>query len=1349
MKNYRRVLLLLLILTASAFTVAAITSYILYHTALEGQKKQLVISAKAYSQMMEAIARFNMLHPSTDTSEILSATLNQMGEVEEPFNVFGESGEFVVAQKNGKGIAFLLSHHGQKLGKQHIVPFDSELAEPMRQALSGESGVMIGLDYTGQTVLAAYEPVEILGVGIVTKIDMSEVRKPFIQAGVLSTCFTIFIILLGMFFSFRITKPIINQLEQHTQDLQSTAMKLEKEIAEHIHTETSLRESEERFRLMFFHHHAIMILIDPDDGRIIDANLSASLFYGYTLDVLKNMFIQQINTLSPEKVKEIRILATAGQQNYFIFHHRLATGEIRSVEVHTSPMIAHGKKILFSIIHDITERQKTEDALQESERRLRQMFEATGDGILIVNCETKEIKFANHAATVMLGYSKDELLKMDITKIHPIQDRAMILNFFQQMMRMERDSVQNIRTQRKDGSIFYVDIKGSVFVLDGQYCITGMFRDVTERKLAEDALRENASNTQRKLNTILSPQTEIGPLDLADVLDVQEIQSMMDDLCKVTHVAMAILDLHGKVLIAEGWQDICTKFHRVHSETCKNCLESDIQLSSGVMPGTFKLYKCKNNLWDMVTPIMLGDQHIGNFYLGQFFFDDETVDESTFREQARRYHFDEKGYMTALARVPRWSRDMVHAAMSFYIKFATLISKLSHNNIKLAKSITILQQSNAEHRMLADNISDVLWILDLKNCQWLYMSPSVQHLRGYTAEEVLAQPLEQVMTFTSLDYARQRIAERTQLFLQRPQGLHTYIDEVEQICKDGSTVWTEVVTRFIRNQQGELMLLGVTRNIAIRKMAEEELKKAKALAEERSRAAEAANKAKSEFLAMMSHEIRTPLNVIIVMMQFLLESELTQEQREQADMVAVSSDILLAVINDILDFSKIEAGKLELDCVPFHLEKTVRSVVDMLSIKAHEKGLELTLHIHPNTYFWLRGDSNRLRQTIVNLVNNGIKFTHQGSITVNIAPEKQTDTHETIRVSISDTGIGIPQKQLDQLFKPFSQIDASTTRKYGGTGLGLAISKSFVEMMGGTIGVESEEGKGSTFWFTVCFEKTPIENQKAKTESKKIPATAQLPIITARILLVEDNVLNQKVALAMLRKLGLQADVASNGKEAIEILQTAQYDLVLMDLHMPEMDGIQATKMIRDPDSGVLNPHIAIVAVTADASPEERSQCQQAGMDEYITKPIKREELSAAIERYIEIQNYEDADPISVYNPALSDIFNRQDFLQRMDGDEEILKAVIQDVPHVLTDEIKKLLNAAHQNQIKEIALHAHTIKGMAANLSAKRLATVAYELETAAKQERTSSVHRLLNQLEQEVQKFLNVVRNISNSAQ
>ncbi len=567
-------------------------------------------------------------------------------------------------------------------------------------------------------------------------------------------------------------------------------------------------------------------------------------------------------------------------------------------------------------------------------------------------------------------------------------------------------------------------------------------------------------------------------------------------------------------------------------------------------------------------------------------------------------------------------------------------------------------------------------------------------------------------------------------------------------------------------------LADVTWQIVEHKKAEEELIKAK-------NSAESATRAKSEFLANMSHEIRTPMNVIIGMSRLISDTSLTEEQQEYADMLAHSSEILLSLIEDILDFSKIEAGKVELEYVNFDLKNLIIRITDMLNIKASEKGLILKGDISPDVPRFLKGDPNRLRQIILNLLNNAIKFTKDGEITIQVGSEriyqksksgKSSSETLMLKFEVSDTGIGIPQDRLDRLFQPFSQADASTTRKYGGTGLGLVISKRLVELMGGAISVESEDGKGTTFRFTAIFQKGEefsdsvcLPKQRCDLSDKQITLLYE-QLTELRVLMAEDNDFNQRLALIMLNKLGISPDVVINGKDAVDAIRQRDYDVVLMDIQMPEMDGLEATKIIRDEHFKV-----PIIAMTANATPQDREKCVAAGMDGYISKPVDPEKLRDALANYVNIEsplnkkNEHDYSKVekdmavkqnlhtgfnsplnSELTLQLSDsrkIFDRKEFLNRVNGNEAVMRQLLAIVPKNLPSYINILKTASDGGDVQQVIMQAHNIKGFAANCAAHRLRETAYQVELAAKSSDIQRVRFLMSEIEQEAEALLKVI--------
>ena len=524
------------------------------------------------------------------------------------------------------------------------------------------------------------------------------------------------------------------------------------------------------------------------------------------------------------------------------------------------------------------------------------------------------------------------------------------------------------------------------------------------------------------------------------------------------------------------------------------------------------------------------------------------------------------------------------------------------------------EEMELRFRQIVDNMGEAFFMATPNLQQFLYVSPAYETIWGRTRESLYAAPVLWLQAVYKAD--RRKVME---IATTHSEAKRQIAFEYRIMRPDGDIRWIRSRILALRDEEGvHYRSVGFSEDITEQKLASDALQQAhdelERRVEERTEAlrlaledAQAASRAKSEFLANMSHEIRTPINGILGMAQLLGHTSLSDEQQEYIDLLQSSGDLLMRVVNDVLDFSKIEAGKLDIEHIPFGLRDTVSGTLSTLGLRAREKGLQLRHQVMEEVPEQLVGDPGRLQQILFNLVGNAIKFTETGHIDVRFELFSQDGNDLIIGVSVVDTGIGIPEDKQATIFDAFAQADTSHTRQYGGTGLGLAITSRLVDMMGGELAVDSVEGKGSTFRFSLRFEKGA--DKTAASRVRNFASTAR----PMHLLLAEDNPVNQRLAVRLLEKEGHTVTVVDTGQKVLDILLRESFDAILMDVQMPELDGLQTTQAIRERERQS-DDHMPIVALTAHAMVDDRRRCLQAGMDAYISKPIVVEELHNILE---------------------------------------------------------------------------------------------------------------------------------------
>lgn len=781
-----------------------------------------------------------------------------------------------------------------------------------------------------------------------------------------------------------------------------------------------LDASEQQYRLLFTDSKVPMLLVDATTGSLVDGNRAAQRFYGYDHAALCQLHITDINQLSHEQVRHEMMLASQERRDCFYFQHRLATGEVRQVEVRSGPLELDGRRLLYSIVHDVTDRklleaerdsyrQRLEVLLNEETTKFRAVVEQSIMGIYIIQHD--RFVYANPGLVEMFGYaSQDELLALpSIYELVVPEDRALVEKAQHQRLAGQVDALRySFRGQRKDGSWLVLDAHGRRVDYQGSPAIIGGIADITAAQRSKDELKQLVEHKTSALQ-----QRE------------RDLQAILDNI-----------------------------------------------------------------------PAVVG------------YWDAEL-----------RNRFANRAYQDWFGMAPE----------------------------------TLLGQRM--HEMFGD----------------AYMGPVL--------------PL--------IDAALHGERQEFERSLPNPQGGERHVRIAYVPDCDGQQVRGFYV---------------IGTDVSWAKAAEQALWQAK-------ESAEAANRAKSGFLATMSHEIRTPLNGVLGMAQLLMMDGLEDgDRKDYARTILDSGKGLLSILNDVLDFSKVEAGRMELASLPFMPEQVLRDTAALFQEAARQKGVQLAVTCTCSATYL--GDPQRVQQVLVNLTNNAIKFTEQGCIELQCHVVNDEQGNPVVRFAVQDSGIGIAQEKQALLFQAFSQVDGSFTRRHSGTGLGLAICRSLVHLMGGQIGVQSQEGQGATFWCELPL--IAVAGQSPLESGAPVEAPDEGCSPDAWVLVVEDNPTNQKVVVALLQKHGYRTLTAEDGLSGVCMVEEhPEIALVLMDCQMPVMDGLSATREIRHREQREHLPRLPIVALSAAAFADDQERCLSAGMDAFVSKPVEMDELLPILRRYL------------------------------------------------------------------------------------------------------------------------------------
>lgn len=1038
-----------------------------------------------------------------------------------------------------------------------------------------------------------------------------------------------------------------------------------RDVTEKRKAEIALKESEERFRLMFKRHHAVMLLIEPNSGNIMDANIAAEKFYGYTHDQLCLMKIQDINLSSAREVKEERTKAIKQQKNYFQFQHKLANGNVCPVEVHSSPIEVEGEKLLFSIITDITDRVKAEEALKHSEEKYRRITENAKDMIIRMSLPDGRYEFVSNASIEMIGYTPEELYdnpKIIEKNIHPDWNQYFQVQW-EKLLKGDVPPIYEYQAYTKSGEVKWFnqrnllinDPKGKPIALES------IISDVTDQKIAELALRDN----EQKLRNITENSTNIF------------YQHGTDHV--LTYLSPQIKNLLGYTVDEAmiKWTELVTN-NPINEEGYRLTMKA---IETGEIQSPYNLelqHKSGRKVWVEVREAPLIENGEVKGIVGALVditerkaFEDALKDsEERYRklfqsvnvgidistpngeildansEMSRMFGYTPKEFLNINAKslyktekdrnalikivkekgkVQNYPLEMKHKqGKMIWASISAQPVKLTNKDRLLFVLSDITKEKEAERalkeqekkfRTYIESSPVAVFIANDKG-NYSYVNDAACKMLGYSMKELTAMSISDIVekqkindVLTSFnkvkktgvinDLAVSLVHKDKSVIEVNLNGAKITSSQIIAFCNDVTQIKQYEKELKEKNEEYYALNEELEENIKWIQKVNNELKIAKEKAEE-------SDRLKSAFLANMSHEIRTPLNGIIGFSALLNKKGLNKDTyKRYANIIENSGKRLLSVVNDVFDISLIQSDQMKIEKNTFNINELLDEVVTLYQTIQKEKLKDISLKLIKSSdkEIKLNNDQYRLHQIFKNLLDNAFKFTKKGEIEFGYLPVKDDE----ITFYVKDTGIGIPKKFQHNIFSAFRQVDDSITRDYEGAGLGLSICEGLLQRMGGNIWVESEVNQGSIFYFTLSLK----EGKRIKKVEDQRNVSKSL-LKDKMILIVEDDLVSYEFLRIFLENLGGGGGIiqTSSGEDAVKIIKDNRIDLVFMDIRLPGIDGYETTRRIRK-----VNKDVKIIAQTAYVLQNDREKSIKAGCNEYLTKPLKENELIELIEK--------------------------------------------------------------------------------------------------------------------------------------